>query len=120
MFDIVIKGGRVIDGTGSPSFFADVAVKDGKIAAVGKNLEGGKVIDAKNLVVTPGFIDSHSHADSAIMKAPEQIEKAEQGITTSIAGQCGSSPAPTKDMTMGEFLKQAVEVPIIPTLPDKK
>ena len=111
MFDIVIKGGRVIDGTGSPSFFADVAIKDGKIARVGKKLEGKDVIDATGLVVTPGFIDSHSHADAAVFSYPEQIEKVEQGITTSIAGQCGSAIAPTKDMSMGEFFDKVKEVP---------
>lgn len=58
-------------------------------------LEGAKtVLDATGLTVTPGFIDSHSHSDSAILEYPGLIEKIEQGITTSIAGQCGSSPAP--------------------------
>lgn len=97
MYDLIIKNGNVVDGTGSPSFFADVAIKDGKIVKVDKNLEGAKkVIDANGLTVTPGFIDSHSHSDNAILEYPDMIEKIEQGITTSIGGQCGSSIAPKK------------------------
>ena len=95
MYDLIIKNGKIIDGTGSPCFRADVAIKDGKIAKIGRGLEGAsKIIDADGLTVTPGFIDSHSHSDSNILTYPEQIEKIEQGITTSIAGQCGGSIAP--------------------------
>lgn len=95
MYDLLIKNGKIVDGTGSPSFFADVGVKDGKIAKVGKKLEGAKsVIDAQGLTVTPGFIDSHSHSDNAILEYPDMIEKIEQGITTSVSGQCGGSIAP--------------------------
>ena len=95
MFDLVIKNGKIIDGTGSPSFFSDIAIKDGKITRVGKNLgDAKKIIDASGLTVTPGFIDSHSHSDNALIDFPDLIEKTEQGITTSIAGQCGGSPAP--------------------------
>lgn len=95
MYDLIIKNGKVIDGTGSPSFFADVAIQDGKIARIAKNLSGAKKeIDAKGLTVTPGFIDSHSHNDNAILEYPEMIEKIEQGITTAVAGQCGGSAAP--------------------------
>ena len=97
MYDLVIKNGRIIDGTGSPSFFADVAIKDGKIAKVSKNIAGGEeVIDAHDLTVTPGFIDSHSHSDKAILDLPEMKEKVEQGITTSVSGQCGGTVAPQK------------------------
>jgi len=96
MFDLLIKNGRIIDGTGSPSYFADVAIKDGKIKKVKKGIKGDskQILDAQGLVVTPGFIDSHAHNDSAIFTFPDQREKIEQGITTSIAGQCGSSHAP--------------------------
>lgn len=90
MYDLIIKNGTVINGMGSPSFFADIAIKDGKIVKVMKGIEdAGKLIDASGLTVTPGFIDSHSHSDNAILDYPDMIEKIEQGITTSIAGQCG-------------------------------
>ena len=95
MYDLIIKNGKVIDGTGSPAFYSDVAIKDGKIARIAPNISDGiKIIDASGLTITPGFIDSHSHSDSSILDFPDQVEKAEQGITTSIGGQCGGSPAP--------------------------
>jgi N-acyl-D-aspartate/D-glutamate deacylase len=63
-FDIVVRNGRVADGTGNPSFIGDVAIKDGRIAAIGKFRGSGKEeIDARGLVVAPGFIDVHTHAD---------------------------------------------------------
>ena len=119
MYDLIIKNGTVIDGTGSPSFYADVAIKDGKIARIGRNLTGSeKTIDATGLTVTPGFIDSHSHSDLSLLTYPEQIEKAEQGITTSMGGMCGDSPAPLPKgsngneiyKTMGSFLEAAKKV----------
>jgi len=95
LYDLVIKNGNIIDGTGSPGFHADIAIKEGKIVKVARNINGAKkTIDATGLTVTPGFIDSHSHADNAMLTFPEMIEKIEQGITTSIGGQCGSSLAP--------------------------
>ena len=134
MYDIIIKNGQIIDGSGMPAYLADIAIQNGKIARIGKGLSGDentKIIDAKGLTVTPGFIDSHSHADSAVLTYPDQIEKVEQGITTSIAGQCGGSPAPiSRDVspdstatvgdygrrveimrTMGSFLNVAKDVP---------
>ena len=133
MYDLVIKNGRIIDGTGSPSYYSDVAVKDGKIAWIAKGIEGGvQVIDAKGLVVTPGFIDSHGHADNAVLLYPDLREKIEQGITTTIGGQCGGTQAPiAKDVlpekasqigdfgkstdvfrTMGTFLNIARDLPL--------
>ena len=96
MFDLLIKNGIIIDGTGSPSYLSDVAIRDGKIIKVARGIKGDakKVIDASGLCVTPGFIDSHSHSDRAIIEAPGQREKVEQGITTAITCQCGNSPAP--------------------------
>ena len=76
MFDLLIKNGTIINGTGSPSFYGDIGIKDGKIARIGKGLEGAKtVIDATGLTVTPGFIDSHSHSDSPLLEFPQLLEK---------------------------------------------
>lgn len=93
MYDILIKNGRVIDGTGSPAMQAQVAVKDGKIVKIARHIceEAKTVIDASGKVVTPGFTDSHSHSDYQFSSNPVQTEKVEQGITTSVAGQCGDS-----------------------------
>ena len=104
MYDLIIRNGSILDGTGSEAIVCDIAVKDGVIAKIGTNLSGAQQeIDATGLTVTPGFIDSHSHADNAIVKFPELKEKVEQGITTNIAGQCGSSPAPRKDPETGTY-----------------
>ncbi len=116
MFDILIKNGTVLDGSGKEGLAADVAVKDGKIAVIGFDLGNAKtVLDATGLMVTPGFIDSHSHADSVVLKYPLQPEKVEQGITTSIGGQCGSTlyPAWEEDrlIPMSEFIERAKNVP---------
>lgn len=96
MFDLIIKNGKVIDGTGSPAYISDVAVKDGKIVKVSRNIkcDAKKIIDASGLVVTPGFIDSHAHSEWDILYYPSQPEKIEQGITTSIGGQCGACASP--------------------------
>lgn len=120
MYDIIIKNGKIIDGTGSPSFRSDIGIKDGKIARIARDLEGADtVIDATGLTVTPGFIDSHSHSDRTVFSYPDQIEKIEQGITLSVTGQCGSSSAPEdRDSkkegsfeTMADWLKAASTVP---------
>ena len=108
MYDLIIKNGNIIDGTGRAAYCADLAIQDGKIAKIALGLSGAaQVIDATGLTVTPGFIDSHSHSDNAIFTFPDQAEKIEQGITTSIGGQCGSSPAPfgklAKDTQMGGY-----------------
>lgn len=96
MYDLIIKNGAVIDGTGSPAYHCDIAISNGKIVRIARNItdESKEYIDAQGLTVTPGFIDSHSHSDNAVFDYPDMIEKIEQGITTSIAGQCGATPAP--------------------------
>lgn len=106
VFDIIIKNGLIIDGTGSPSMPGEVAVKKGKIVKIARHIDGSakKIIDASRKVVTPGFIDSHSHSDKQFFSHPEQKEKVEQGITTSVAGQCGASICSTD---AAEFLDNA-------------
>ena len=93
MYDILIKNGILLDGTGAPGVQQELAIKDGKIVKISKEITGDAmtVIDAAGQVVTPGFIDSHSHSDQQFYSVPGQTEKVEQGITTSVAGQCGGS-----------------------------
>ena len=94
MFDLVIKNATIYDGTGSDAFISDIGICEGKIARIAENLSGAEVIDASGLAVSPGWIDAHSHSDSAILSYPDQKEKIEQGITFSVTGQCGGSAAP--------------------------
>jgi N-acyl-D-amino-acid deacylase len=91
-YDLVIAGGLVIDGTGKARTFADVAVEDGRIAAVGRvpRSQGAQVIDASGLVVAPGFIDVHTHADD-LVDHPAASNFVRMGVTSVIAGNCGTS-----------------------------
>ena len=94
--DILIRGGSVIDGTGAPSFAADVAITGDRITAIGPALSchAGRVIEAEGLVVAPGFIDVHTHDDRALLSHPDMPFKVSQGVTTLVAGNCGVSLAP--------------------------
>lgn len=102
MFDILIKNAKVIDGTGSPWYKADVAVKGGKIAAIGllNNAEAAEVVDAQGLFLSPGFIDVHSHSDQDIFACPTSDSRILQGVTTEVTGNCGMSMAPAADETL--------------------
>jgi N-acyl-D-amino-acid deacylase len=89
--DILIRGGTLIDGSGRPGEICDIAVRDGRIAALGSSLaEGaGKVIDAEGLAVAPGFIDIKTHSDFTLPINPKAESKVRQGVTTEIIGHCG-------------------------------
>lgn len=103
-FDIVIHGGRVVDGTGNPWFYADLAIKDGRIAAVGKvNPEAGaRAISAKGYVVAPGFIDMHTHSDQPIVKDGNAESKVRQGVTLDIIGE-SQTVAPLEGPILEEY-----------------
>lgn len=96
-FDILIKGGRVIDGTGAPWAYADVGVRGGKIVAIGRlgEHEAKEVIDASNAVVTPGFIDMHTHSDLSLLRDGRGMSKIMQGVTTEVIGE-GQSVSPRR------------------------
>jgi N-acyl-D-amino-acid deacylase len=106
-YDLVIINGRIIDGTGNPWYESDVAIKNGKIALIGKANGGmdGKIIDAKGLIIAPGFIDAHSHSDSVTLFYRQMESTLVQGITTVVAGQCGSSIAPVNPDLIDELEK---------------
>ncbi len=91
--DIIIKNGKVIDGTGNSWFYADVAIKDGKIISIQKNIQltATKIIDAKGLIVAPGFIDVHTHIEDDEVKNPLATNFIYDGVTTVITGNCGLS-----------------------------
>jgi N-acyl-D-amino-acid deacylase len=94
--DILIRGGTLIDGSGRPGEIGDIAVRDGRIAALGRSLPEGaaKVIDAEGLAVAPGFIDIKTHSDFTLPINPKAESKVRQGVTTEIIGHCGFSVAP--------------------------
>ena len=103
-FDLVIKNGRVIDGTGSHSFRADVGITGDKISTVGViDDDGSPSIDAEGCCLSPGFIDTHSHADCSMFLYPDCESYLRQGITTFIGGQCGDSNAPIFNWWMRKY-----------------
>lgn len=108
MFDILIVGGLIVDGTGNTPYQGDVAIAGGRIVAVGR-IEGAEatlVIDAGGLAVSPGFIDMHSHSDLSLVSHPRASSSLVQGISTEVAGSCGWSLAPLKNETAASVLKE--------------
>ncbi len=97
MLDLMIKGGRVVDGTGAPWFRADIGIEGDRIAAVGRldGVAAKRTVDAKDRLVTPGLIDAHTHSDLTIAIEPRASSAVTQGVTTQVAGNCGVSAAPT-------------------------
>src|SRR5437762_4672864 len=97
--DLVIRDARIIDGTGSPAFEGDVEVTDGRITSVGSAAAGtGAVsIDAAGMVLSPGFVDTHTHDDGALVAHPDLEFKVAQGCTTLVIGNCGFSAVPFQE-----------------------
>lgn len=98
-FDIIIKGGQVVDGTGAPAAKKDIGISGDEIIYTGdlSGKDARTVIDATSKVVAPGFIDMHNHFDQTVLLYPKGQSAVSQGITTAVTGQCGFSPAPLKD-----------------------
>jgi N-acyl-D-amino-acid deacylase len=95
-YDLLIHNGTLIDGTRAPRYKADVAVRSGRIAAIGR-LDAARAeleLDASGRIVAPGFIDAHTHDDRLLLSGPDMAPKASQGVTTVVAGNCGVSLAP--------------------------
>lgn len=96
LYDLILRGGLVADGTGSPPIRGDVAIDRDRIAAIGTGLEGGRVLDASGCIVAPGFIDIHTHYDAQVFWDPALTPSSFHGVTTVVAGNCGFSIAPTR------------------------
>jgi N-acyl-D-amino-acid deacylase len=103
-FDLVVRGGIVVDGTGAPAFRADVGLVGDTIAALGEIApdQGRRVIDAAGLHVAPGFIDIHTHSDPDVLAYPTADSRVRQGVTTELAGNCGGSAAPLAGLGVAE------------------
>ncbi|MFF4351610.1 amidohydrolase family protein [Streptomyces sp. NPDC001530] len=110
MEDLVIRDADVVDGTGGPSYRADVVVDDGRIVSIVKEAAAAgcqrpsatRELDAEGLVLSPGFIDMHAHSDLALLRDPDHSAKAAQGVTLEVIGQDGLSYAPVDDRTLAE------------------
>lgn len=111
-YDLVIRNGKIVDGTGAKPFIADVALKGDRIAAIGENLAAGeREIDAKGLLVTPGFVDIHTHYDAQATWDPYLTPSSQHGVTTVVMGNCGVGFAPVREEQRSDLidLMEAVE-----------
>jgi N-acyl-D-aspartate/D-glutamate deacylase len=116
-YDLLVRGGRVVDGSGLPGYVADVGVRGGKIVDIGR-LKGSaaRTIDAAELVVAPGFIDHHTHLDAQILWDPYGTAEPWHGVTSVVMGNCGLTLAPAKESDRENIVKSFVRVEAIPRI----
>jgi hypothetical protein len=114
-YDLLIKGGTVVDGTGAPGCQADIAVKDGRIAEIGRvGASAAKTLDVAGLIVAPGFIDPHTHYDAQICWDPAISPSSWHGVTSVVMGNCGVGIAPCKAEAREIAMRDLVNVEGIP------
>src|SRR5438067_13660308 len=114
-YDLLIKDARVGDGSGRPAYAADVAVQDGRIAAIGRIAESAhRTIAADGLVLAPGFIDQHTHLDAHLLWDPAALPLPEHGVTTVVTGNCGLSLMPAVPGQESDLIGNFVRVEGIP------
>src|SRR3954451_14298719 len=114
-YDLLVQGGTVVDGSGQPAYRADVGVRDGKIAALGR-LRGtaAPTIDAAGLAVSPGFIDHHTHLDAQLLWDPYGTSEPQHGVTSVVMGNCGLTLAPAREETQDAIVASFVRVEGMP------
>ncbi|CAN0153855.1 unnamed protein product, partial [Phaeothamnion confervicola] len=114
-FDLVIRGGSIVDGTRMPSYYGDIAIKDGVIAEMGTvRGRGEQEIDARGLIVAPGFIDIHTHYDAQLNWDAYASQSCWHGITSVIVGLCGFGFAPCKPEDRERAMRRMTRVEAIP------
>jgi len=114
MYDLILKGGRIYDGSGMPSYHGDVGIKDGKIAEIGRlNGAAKKTLNIDGLAAAPGFIDPHTHLDAQLLWDPLGTSSCYHGVTTAVLGNCGLSLAPAKPENREAVIKSFVRVEAI-------
>ena len=115
-YDVVIKGGRIYDGSGLPSYFGDVAINGDRIVEVGRiNDSARRVVNAEGLAVAPGFIDFHTHMDAQLLWDPLATSSCFHGVTTLIPGNCGLSLAPCRAQDRDNLIGSFVRVEAMPS-----
>jgi N-acyl-D-amino-acid deacylase len=114
-YDLLVRGGRVVDGSGLPGYQADVGVRDGKVVEIGR-LKGSaaRTIDADGLVVAPGFVDHHTHLDGQMLWDPYGTSEPQHGVTSVVMGNCGLSLAPVEPGGEDAMVKSFVRVEAMP------
>ena len=120
-YDLVIKNGRIVDGTGNPWFIADIGIREGRIAAIGRIRpeEAARVLDAQGLIVAPGFIDVHTHVEGGILRRPTAENFLRMGVTTVVTGNCGGSWLPIGD-ALRRLQEQGLSICLLYTSPSPR
>ena len=114
-YDVLIRNGTVVDGTGAPARHADVAISDGKVVAIGEvSGSAARTIDAGDCIVAPGFIDPHTHYDAQICWDGAVTPSAWHGVTTVVMGNCGVGLAPCLPQAREVAMRDLVNVEAIP------
>ena len=114
MYELLLKGGRLYDGSGMPSYYGDVGISGGKIVEIGRLREQAKrTLNIDGLAVAPGFIDPHTHLDAQLFWDPLGTSSCFHGVTSVIVGNCGLSLAPVKPEDGDAVIKSLVRVEAI-------